>query len=140
MRPVLLALLGSFVLAGCGGSDWDDPWQITDGDEVDRRIVATDTGCPDDDSAVVYLNLGWPLGALGGERQYVRDPSGTIATGSGPFDATAQLPGSARFSGYRRGDAELWVGSDADEFVYLVFDDHAERWPRMFDPVAFACE
>ena len=80
-------------------------------------------------------------GAFHPERQYVRDPSGGIVTGNGhPFDATAQLPESARFSGYRRGDAELWVGSDADEFVYLVFDDHAERWPRTFDPSSVGCE
>ena len=148
MRPVLLALLSSlFLLAGCGGNDWDDAWQTTDGEEVDSRIVSTSTGCPDEDEPpdehdVVYLDLGWPLGARwlsNPERQYVRDPSGGIVTGSGPFDATAQLPESARSSGYRRGDAELWLGSDADEFVYLVFDDHAERWPRIVEPLVFGC-
>ena len=138
MRRTVI-FLSVLALSGCGGSDWDDAWQTTDGEEVDRRIVSTSTGCPDDGDDVVYLNLGWPLGAPA-ERQYVRDPRGRIVTGSGPFDATAQLPESARFSGYRGGDAELWVGPDADEFVYLVFDDHAERWPRMFDPNPIACE
>ena len=136
VRPVLLALLSSLFLAGCGGNDWGDAWQTAAGEDVEEAIVSTGTGCPEDDA--IFLHLGWPLGTpqlLGPARQYVRDPSGTIVSGSGPFDPTAKLPDSARFSGYRRGDAELWLGSDVDEFVYLVFDDHVERWPRMVDPV-----
>jgi hypothetical protein len=136
---MLCALLGALALAGCGGNDWDDPWQDAAGDEVAEPIISTGTGCPNDDA--VLLHLGWPPGTAqlrGLARQYVRDPSGKIVTGSGSFDASAKLPDSARSSGYRRGEAELWVGQDAAEFVYLVFDDHAERWPRMVEPVGCA--
>ncbi|HEV3484144.1 MAG TPA: hypothetical protein VG106_01970 [Vicinamibacterales bacterium] len=138
MRAVLVALLSSLALVGCGGTDWDDGWEAADGESIDEAIVSTGTGCPDGE--VVLLHLGWPLGTpelRGPARQYIRDPNGTIVTGSEPFDPTANLPSSARFSGYRRGDVELWLASDADEFVYVVFDDHTERWPRMVE--SFGC-
>ncbi len=133
---MLLVLVSAVALAGCGANDWDDAWETADGEEVDERIISTGPGCASDD--VVLLHLGWPLGTPqpgGPARQYIRDPSGKIVTGSGPFTANAEPPDSARSSGYRRGEAELWVGPDAEEFVYVVFDDRAERWPRMADPI-----
>ncbi len=137
MRAVLLTLLAALAFGGCGGSDWNSAWETADGERVGEHIVSTGTGCPNEN--VVLLHLGWPLGTpqlRGPARQYIRDPSGNFVTGSGRFDANAEVPDSARFSGYRRGDVELWLGRDADEFVYLVYDDHAERWPRMTDPEA----
>lgn len=95
-----MALLSSLALAGCGGTDWDDGWQAADGESIDEAIVSTGTGCPNGE--VVLLHLGWPLGRpelRGSARQYIRDPSGTIVTGGEPFDPTANLPSSARFSG-----------------------------------------
>jgi hypothetical protein len=129
VRAVLLVLVAALALAGCGGSEWDNAWETPDGDEVDEKVLSTGTGCPED---TVFLHLGWPFGTPAQlrappARQYIRDPSGYHVTG---FDANAEVPDSARFSGYRRGDAELWLGRDADEFVYVVYDDHAERWPR----------
>ena len=139
MRLMLLGVVSVLALAGCGGHDWNEAWQSADGDDVNERIVASWTGCPEDDD--VLLHLGWPPGTpqlLGAARQYVRDENDNIVNGSRPFQRDAELPPAARFSGYRRGDAELWLAADADEFVYVVFDDHVERWPRVHD--AMGCD
>jgi hypothetical protein len=135
---VTVILLAVLTLAGCGGTEWDGAWETADGEEVEEAIVSSGTGCPNEDT--VLLHLGWPLGTpqlKGPARQYVRDPNPNHLGGIEGFVADADLPRSARFSGYRRGDVELWVGDDADEFVYLVADDHVERWPR--NPVPSGC-
>ncbi len=142
-----MPLLVVFALAGCG-SDWNDRWETRDGTSVDETVVASGTRCADEQT--VLLDLGWPLGRSwlrGGEmRQYIRDPGGSVPIGEegGPivtsgqgFDPDAKLPASARFSGYDRGEARLWIAADSRKFVYLVFDDRVERWPRV--PVPIGC-
>lgn len=44
-----------------------------------------------------------------------------------------ELPASARDTGWRDGDRELWVGPDTAKgptSVYVVDGDEVERWPR----------
>jgi len=97
-----------------------------------------------------FLTLAWPIGSdfQGGEdgedaaRSYVRDPEGVLAGDFGvpPPELAASLPGGASYSGYHRGDWQLWVSpSDIDEAVYLVAaNGSVERWPRSGQLIACA--
>jgi nitrite reductase/ring-hydroxylating ferredoxin subunit len=87
-----------------------------------------------------FLTLAWPLGSdfrgasEGAARSYVRDPEGVLGGDDAvpPPDLVASLPDDASYTGYHRGDWQLWVSpSDVDQAVYLVARGRAvERWPR----------
>jgi hypothetical protein len=52
--------------------------------------------------------------------------------GVSAFDAEADLPFDAKFTGYRDGQREMWVSvSDGGKYIYLVTGDDVERWPRV---------
>jgi hypothetical protein len=77
------------------------------------------------------------LGA-GGARQYVRDPNDVLDVR--PPDLDAVLPPDAGYTGYHRGEWQLWVGpTDVDHYAYLVAGDGTvERWSRASGIIA--CE
>jgi len=87
-----------------------------------------------------FLTLAWPLGSDfrgGGEgdaRSYVRDPEGVLEGDFAvpPPDLAASLPDDATYTGYHRGEWQLWVSpSDVDQAAYLVAGSGlVERWPR----------
>ena len=54
----------------------------------------------------------------------------------GELDLDTRLPPHARDTGYRAGELELWIGADAERYVYVVRGDDVERWART-EP--FAC-
>jgi hypothetical protein len=72
--------------------------------------------------------------------QYVRDEKGRVVEQSNvTYDPSAMLPQDARFTGWRRGDAELWVSplefDEIDAFqvfrnIYIVHPDSVERLPH----------
>ena len=95
-----------------------------------------------------FLTLAWPLGSdyrgggKGDARAYVRDPEGVL---EGDFavpspDLAASLPDDAEYTGYHRGDWQLWTSpSDVDQVVYLVAGNGAvEQWPRAEQLIACA--
>jgi hypothetical protein len=134
-RLASLLFLVSLLTAGCGtvaGVDWGDSWTDAQGDDAPKEVIQSTLGATHCDwESVVFLYVRWP-----GRTQrmlYVRDPDGKTGTDSykTTFDRSISLPRSARFSGYRRGDVELWMSEDAvGREVYLVFSDRVERWPR----------
>lgn len=96
-----------------------------------------------------FMSVVWPPGTTArlGEpadtplRQYVRDPEGVLGEPElrRGFDISRELPADAVDTGFRRGDARLWLGPDrGEEFLYVASDDHVERWPRNETPAGCA--
>ena len=124
--------------------DWNGDWTNSRGEEVADSVLATYRGAEHCDwQSAVFLSVGWPLGRShttdAGERLYVRDPDGLFPELLlAAFDEDSKLPRDARFTGYRRGDAELWLSpSQADRAIFVVQGDDVERWPRARK--VFAC-
>jgi hypothetical protein len=125
-------------------SGWERPWVDARGKEVPEWVITTHPGpehCQWE--SAVFLYVGWPLGTakqIGDRRQYLRDPNEILSEYVVvPFHLSATLPTDARYSGYQRGEAELWVSkSAADEAVYIVRADKVERWPRTTEVIACA--
>jgi hypothetical protein len=94
--------------------------------------------------SATILTIGWPLGTsaqnAGHSRYYIRDPKGVIGgTYQQRLVKDAQLPATAKPSGYKLGSIELYLSpSDQDEAIYLVTPSGSERWPRA-DPT-FGCQ
>ena len=93
--------------------------------------------------SATILTIGWPLGTsaqhAGHSRSYIRDPKGVIlGTYKERLVKDAQLPATAKPTGYKLGSIELYLSPvDQDEAIYLVTPSGTERWPRA-DPM-FGC-
>jgi hypothetical protein len=92
----------------------------------------------------VLLTVGWPLGATpvperpDSARVYVRDPDAVLPPGTraaGALDTDDELPSGSLDTGYRRGELQLWLGTDGGEqYAYVVAGRDVERWPRVAEP------
>ena len=74
-------------------------------------------------------------------RQYIRDPEGVLGEPElrRGFEIGRDLPDDAIYTGFQRGDVQLWLGPDrGEQFVYVTSDDHVERWPRSDSPIGCA--
>jgi len=86
--------------------------------------------------SATILHIGWPAGTVstnaGQARVYIRDPAGVMGgTYKDLLVKNAQLPATARPTGYKLGSIELYLNpGDQDEAVYLVAPSGTERWPR----------
>jgi hypothetical protein len=88
---------------------------------------------------VADILMGTPLGRppdSSPARIYVKDPTNVFndEETSEAFDPDASVPTDAVDSGYRQDGAELWTVPEDDAFVYLVSEDHVERWPQDQSP------
>jgi hypothetical protein len=145
VRPLLAVAVLALFAAGCGGTDWSAEWTDRRGEEVPDSILVTYRGDEHCDwQSAVFLDVGWPLGTrhttAADARRYVRDPEGLFPELLlAEFDGDAELPRDARFTGYRRGDAELWLSpTEADRALFVVRGDVIERWPRTRDVLGCA--
>lgn len=93
---------------------------------------------------VADVLMGWPLGSSHQNphpaRIFVRDPHNVLGDVriSDAFDGNAEVPDDALDTGYRQGDAELWMRPGDDAFIYLVYGDRVERWPHDATPTGCA--
>jgi hypothetical protein len=145
VRRVLAVAVLALFAAGCRGTDWSAEWTDRRGEEVPDSILVTYRGDEHCDwQSAAFLDVGWPLGrrhaTAAGARRYVRDPEGLFpGLLLAEFDGDAELPRDARFTGYRSGDAELWLSpTEADRALFVVRGDVVERWPRARDALACA--
>lgn len=124
------------------GAQWNGPA----GDPAPSRVVNVIRG-PDhcDWQSSIWLHLGWPVGTAAETaadiRQYVRDPRDVLPENvkKASLDMDAELPGAGDPTGYHVDSVELWLGDDGgDDAVYVVLEDHVERWPRTTEVIA--CE
>ena len=136
MRLLVALISVTSLLAGCGGTDWEERWSDAAGKVVADHVVST--SAPECVDEAVILYVGWPLGTrfdtVDQSRQYVRDPNGTLET-LGSLDTDVALPAGTRNTGYHLGDLQLWLGRDARRAAYLVEGTTVERWPRLTEPV-----
>jgi hypothetical protein len=112
---VLIALLPTSTLAGCAQS-----WSDTAG-----RTLTEQQG-PD--------HCGWQSATFvyyEGNR-YVHDPEGVFSMSDGGIEMTYEedvaLPDDATFTGFKKGDAELWEAPGL-EAVFVKTDEGVEQWP-----------
>ena len=149
MRRALAASL--LVVAAIAGAGCDElrndtfatHWRDASGQKADDEVRMYRGPSHCDWEEAVFLDVGWPLGRSlepprGAGRQYVRDPNGVLPRDVflGELDLHARLPRHARDTGYRAGELALWIGDDAERYVYVVRGDEVERWPRT---ESFAC-
>ena len=88
-----------------------------------------------------FFTMNWPLGNGAPDaavRQYIRDPFERMGGASlrGTWAHNPDLPGDVTDTGYHYGLLTLYLGSDADRYVYIVAPDDSERWPRNDPPAA----
>lgn len=64
-------------------------------------------------------------------RTYVRDPAGEVRDQwEAAYLGDSMLPVDATFTGYRQGNAELWISADGAA-VYMKRGNVVEQWPRV---------
>src|SRR4051794_20814633 len=87
--------------------------------------------------SATFMNLAWPLGSVthdaNGIREYVSDPNGLFSREelSRRYGLRFSLPDDATYTGYHRGEWQLWVSSThIDEAVYVVGPGAIQAWPR----------
>ena len=116
--------------------DYIHRWTTEEGCDVRLDILMTRQGknaCGGE--RVADIVMGTPLGQppdSSSARIYIKDPGNVFQddrTSQG-YDPDANLPAVARDSGYRQDGAELWTVPDEPRYIYLVSDDHVERWPQ----------
>lgn len=117
-------------------ADYLQRWATTDGCAVRLDVLTTVEG---EDScggkAAGEIVMGVPLGRPTTKSSvvgYIRDPEGVFGhrATSAAFDEDAELPAAAADTGYRQDDAALWMRPGNELFIYLVYEDHIEAWPR----------
>lgn len=109
-------------------------WTTTAGCSVRRDIIAMRYGSSCYPDNVREILVGTPLGAPttpGTARIFVRDPDGDAngAFSTRPLRLDATLPKSAKDSGYRFKELELWTADRDKDYVYVVAGDTVEAWP-----------
>lgn len=96
---------------------------------------------------VTFLTIRTPFGTLApsntGRIQFVKDPLGILSSSTerfkSEFEADAELPADAEYSGYVNRGVELWVSETVfDTGIFMVKGDQVEKWPRV-EP-DFGCE
>jgi hypothetical protein len=112
------------------------PWTDSNGCLVRVDVLAERPGpahCGFEDTRVLMVGmpLGSPYTSLATTRRYVRDPKGSygmpeLAAG---FEPNAKLPNSARDTGFRLGDSQLWHDPEDTAVIYLRRPSSIERWP-----------
>ncbi len=89
---------------------------------------------------VTFLTIRTPFGTLApsdtGRIQFIKDPLGILSwvgeRFKGEFEAAAELPADAEFSGYVNRGVELWVSETLfDKGIFMVKGDQVEKWPRV---------
>ena len=125
------------VLAACGRNSsaaFAGEWFDAKGHQVSPDFIRVELGQKRHCGlqSVAFMELGWPSGSriVGNQfRSYIRDPQGLLGHQFGTLNTHARLPTGAVSTGFQHGQWKLWVVPSDDWFVYLVGNDHVERWP-----------
>lgn len=119
MRRLTGCVLICLALASCGGQAWVDAGGRT----------LTDNPGPE--------HCGWQeMTFLFYEgTQYIRDPENELHESEGQvaqnWDGDASMPDDASFTGFKKGDAELWR-SPSVRAVFVKTPSSVELWPESF--------
>lgn len=112
-------------------------WTDADGCEVRVDVIGQYQG-PEHCGweAATFIDVGTPLGSvyevdLGGRRTFIWDPAGSIELGTVERDVVvdvSELPPDVIDTGFRDGDAELWVDEADPTALYRVANNSADRF------------
>jgi hypothetical protein len=137
----LLALLTlTLLLAACGSGGFAlGEWRDADGDRLPETTVYSAHGhehCGTENVWVIGVGRDRLGGSEPGGELFLRDPDAALVEHLGPyrrpeepFQPDADVPHDATDTGYRNGDAELWLAANHSA-AYLIFEDRTERWPK----------
>ncbi|WP_019057746.1 hypothetical protein [Streptomyces prunicolor] len=106
-------------------------WTDRDGHRLPTTVVSSSPGAAHCDwQKAHFLETG--DGKNG--RLYARDPDGVLEPGmlTASYDGDVRMPVSARGTGYRYQDWQLWLTSDASK-AYVRTPDGVEAWPLVKD-------
>jgi len=106
-------------------------WTDKDGHRLPTTVVSSSPGAAHCDwQKAHFLETG--DGKNG--RLYARDPDGVLEPGmlTASYDGDVRMPASARDTGYRYQDWQLWLTADASK-VYVRTPDGVEAWPLVKD-------
>lgn len=104
-------------------------WTDQDGDRVPVSKVSSSAGSAHCDWQKAHI---LELDSDTDRRLYARDPSGVLPPEmlTSHYDGDVTLPGSARATGYRLDDWELWLAADASK-AYVRTPEGVEAWPAV---------
>jgi hypothetical protein len=139
MRWLVLTSL-SLLLGSCSSDSFElGDWRDSAGDRPAASIVYSTHGhqhCGTEDVWIIGLGRDRLAGSSAAGEIFLRDPNAALVDHLGPdrrreepFQWNADLPHDAADTGFRNGDAELWIAADHSA-AYVVFEDRTERWPR----------
>ncbi|MFJ5303091.1 hypothetical protein [Streptomyces sp. NPDC088350] len=106
-------------------------WTDRDGKRVPTTVLSSSAGAAHCDwRKAHFLRTG--EGEKG--RLYARDPDGVLDPGmlTAPYDGDVRMPGTARDTGYRYQDRQLWLTADASK-AYVRTPEGVEAWPLVKD-------
>ncbi|MFG2779601.1 hypothetical protein ACGFY7_17340 [Streptomyces prunicolor] len=106
-------------------------WTDEDGHRLPTTVVSSSPGAAHCDwQKAHFLETG--DGKNG--RLYARDPDGVLEPGmlTASYDGDVRMPASARDTGYRYQDRQLWLTPDASK-AYVRTPDGVEAWPLVKD-------
>ncbi|WP_043670284.1 hypothetical protein [Streptomyces xylophagus] len=106
-------------------------WTDKDGKRVPTTVVSSSVGAAHCDwQKAHFLQTG--EGRKG--RLYARDPDKVLPSEmlTAPYDGDVRMPASARDTGYRYQDWQLWLTADASK-AYVRTPDGVEAWPAVKD-------
>jgi hypothetical protein len=125
--PAVLVL--TLVSTACFNTE--SPWADPEGQVVSATRLLEYRGLPRCSlQRVTFLQF------LG--RQYAHDPRGvlgelTSVDGAGralTFAFLTEAPPGTEPTGFTRGDREIYLGGDVEDYLYIVRPSVVERWPR----------
>jgi hypothetical protein len=106
-------------------------WTDKEGHRLPTTVVSSSPGAAHCDwQKAHFLETG--DGKNG--RLYARDPDGVLEPGmlTASYDGDVRMPASARDTGYRYQDRQLWLTADAST-AYVRTPDGVEAWPLVKD-------
>ncbi|WP_416961526.1 hypothetical protein [Streptomyces sp. Agncl-13] len=106
-------------------------WTDKDGHRLPTTVVSSSVGAAHCDwQKAHFLETG--DGENG--RLYARDPDGVLEPGmlTASYDGDVRMPASARDTGYRYQDWQLWLTPDASK-AYVRTPDGVQAWPLVKD-------
>ncbi|MEV5528299.1 hypothetical protein [Streptomyces prunicolor] len=106
-------------------------WTDKDGHRLPTTVVSTSPGAAHCDwQKAHFLETGDGKNA----RLYARDPDGVLEAGmlTASYDGDVRMPASARDTGYRYQDWQLWLTPDKSK-AYVRTPDGVEAWPLVKD-------
>jgi hypothetical protein len=135
MRRVILWASVAVLLVACGSNDalpedLRGRWVSTSMTGLEVSVYRGHEHCETQTIAELQMHDI----TTGERRYYLRDPGDAVRkflpqAPNDKFASLGELPPDAEDTGFRHGNATLWLSPDAS-FAYIAVEGEVERWPR----------